>query len=127
MFANEQNAYNTIDKALLNPAFVRGWDSIRRGAPFDYDEPGYNYERGRQAAILTRQVLGYVPPIRQSLELVRPIYLNARIEQWISGDTRGFSSLKDSRGKFSVDLYAKQYISHTAPTAAPKLDGLLGL
>jgi hypothetical protein len=124
MLINSNTRQKKLDAVMLRPAFIRGWDSIRRGAAFDYDDPeSIGYERGRQAAIITRQVLGYVPPLRQSLDLVRPIYINARLELWISGDNSGLKVAADSNGKFSPEKYAAEFIDTSAPS---KLDSLFG-
>jgi hypothetical protein len=124
MLVNVNTRHKKLDAVMLRPAFIRGWDSIRHGAAFDYNDPeGVGYERGRQTAIITRQVLGYVPPLRKSLELVRPIYINARLELWISGDNSRLKLAADSNGKFSPALYAQHYVDQSAPS---KLDSLFG-
>lgn len=127
MLSNTQDRVTDLDRAILRPAFLRGWRSIRRGTPFDYADGSMLYERGRQIAIVTRQILGHIPPLPQGLELVRPIYLDARLRQWSPGHTQGFERLRDPEtGGLSTSLYAAQYIKPDLHSGK-SLDNLLGL
>lgn len=122
---NLSGKFNSLDKALKNPDFLSGWREVRGGLPFDYDVDSFSYERGRQCAIVVRQVLGYIPPMPGGIELVRPVYLQCRLDQTISGDTSGLESLRGDDGNLNLDRYMRQF-DRKADAAPGKLDSLLG-
>lgn len=113
-----------LDKAILN--HQKGWDSIRMGRAFDYENCTMIYERGRQFAIAVKQVLGFIPPLTSAnLELLRPIYLTLRLDQIITGDTKGLVMYAGEDGRFSPARYAQKWLP-TPTTAASSIDSLLG-
>lgn len=98
-----------IDAVLLKKSFVAGWDSIRRGAAFDYSiaDQTINYERGRQAALVFRSIHGFVPPLPAGLELLRPLYISLRLDQILCGEIHPtmLAHYADANGKFSPQKY----------------------
>lgn len=122
---NIHGRLTSIDALLRKPPWLAGYRSIRNGEPFDYENARFPYEFGRQCAIVVRQVLGYLPPMPQGIDLVRPIYLQCRLDQTIPGDNSGLAKLRRADGRLDLDRYMREF-SKQPPAASGAMDNLLG-
>lgn len=122
MSANSPFRSVDLDSVFRRSGFVRGYQDVRLSRPFDYDlldradSKRFDYERGRQTAILMRQALGHVPVLEKNLEAIRPIYIAARLNRMICGQTGNLADhYADDFGHFSPERYASR---HYAPTTS---------
>ena len=120
---NRETKFVSLDSAICKPAIVSGWDSIRRGEPFDYElaDSGWGYEYGRQFAIICQRAFGRLFPLRPNINLVRPLWIAHRLEQTICGIVHpSMTSLyaDSTTGKFSPERYAARFYNGTASSSA---------
>lgn len=99
----------SIDSVLLKKTFLAGWNSVRRGAAFDYEaaDQSLNYEQGRQAAVVFRSIHNFIPPLPAGLDLLRPLYISLRLDQVLCGELHPtmLALYADTDGKFSPQKY----------------------